>query len=602
MLVVPNEEVLRSLVQKIEDEYDLNNRLNRYKSQSELIELASSQGLTQMEDAIRALFVADFIVTASELPSGGTDNERYQSIIQSFIQGHSRGSSSDSLMRIFYLAYKTATTIRRQDLFLAGRGVSRKAALIRLKDSYITPYLTVTSELLGKGSCGWELGILSAALKKMYPDNEIQQFEGAPEYTDYKTLTDFIWRLLVAYSQIQTAETNPNPIIPNMEESKSLLLFDAQNAELTSLWNTTPSNILKLKVILPSFVKFISQSFNDKHLVLVKGKILETTEHFFMIRSPFTTSKPVLILKTPADELNFTRVLTVLHLRGLEQDGWTKVVNADESIVEPKEIKVVEPLPEVPTPDVKKGEKKTEIPPKKEGFLTKIKQRIFGKKPEPEVEKKPIPKQLKPKLSIKIKEDKKQERVPPFIAQSSFIAQGITIDAVSDLNLFEIFDTVREESYHIVGTFETDFKETKTGFITKQNFIQPSALITFLNALEQEISKVYVKIFDNNQVLVEELFFMGNDEQKMIICLNGNQERVVGTIATTSVEKIVDWQSREKEVETLQRRSLHMRTQQLLAARRHTPFQEAVERIYGANFNVKKTKFITLDQPIFSLR
>ena len=95
---------------------------------------------------------------------------------------------------------------------------------------------------------------------------------------------------------------------------------------------------------------------------------------------------------------------------------------------------------------------------------------------------------------------------------------------------------------------------------------------------------------------------MGDDKQKLIICLNGNQERVVGTIATTYVEKIVDWQAMEKEEETLQRRSLHMRTQQLLAARRHTPFQEAVERIYGANFNVGKAEFIILNQPIFSLR
>ncbi len=599
MLTVPNEEVLKSLVQKIDDEYDLINRLNRYKSQSELIELASNQGLTQLDDAIRALFVADFIVTASELPSGGTDNERYQSIIQSFIQGQSRSSSSDSLMRIFFLAYKTATTIRRQDLFQAGRGLSRKAALIRLKDSYITPYLTVTSEILGKGSCGWELGVLSAALKRMYPDSEIQQFKGMPEYTDYKTLTNFIWRLLMAYSQIQTAETNPNPVIPNIKDSKSLLLFDAQKTGLTSLWNTTPSNIPKLKTDLPSLVKFTSQLINHKHLVLVKGKVLETTEHFFMIRSPFTISKPVLILKTPADELNFTRVLTVLHLRGLEQDGWNTVINTDEPI-ESEEPKVVEP--KVPKQDEKRDEKKPEIPLKKEGFFAKIKYRFFGKKTDLDVEKKPIPKQLKPKLSIKMKEEKKEERIPPFMVQSSFIAQGITVDAVSDLNLFEIFDTVREESYNIVGTFETDFKETKTEFVTKQSVIPPSTIVTFLNALEQEITKIYANCFDSNQVLVEELFFMGNDDQKMIICLNGNQERVVGTIATTYVEKIVDWQAREREDEALQRRSLHMRTQQLLAARRHTPFQEAVERIYGANFNVKKAKFIILNQPIFSLR
>ncbi|MFX0125769.1 MAG: hypothetical protein ACFFAE_19260 [Candidatus Hodarchaeota archaeon] len=597
MLTIPNEEVLKSLVQKIEDEYDLTNRLNRYKRQSELIELASNQGLTQIDDTIRALFVADFVVTASELPSGGTDEKRYQSIIQSFIQGHSRCSSSDLLMRIFYLAYKTATTIRRQDLFQAGRGLPRMAALIRIKDSFVTPYLSVASGILGKGSCGWELGILSAALKRMYPDGEIEQFKSAPEYTDHKTLTDLIWRLLVSYSQIQTAETNPNPIIPNMKESKSLLVFDGKKPELTSLWNTTPSNILKLNDDLPSLVEFTGQLFDNKHLAFVKGRVLETTEKFFMIQSPFTAIKPVLFLKTPADEINFTRVLTILHLRGLEQDSWAAVVKTDEPVEERKKIEDVKPKIEKAPPD----EKKTEPPPRKDGFFAKIKKRIFGKKTETEVEKTPIPKHLKPKLSIKIKDEKKPTE-SPFMTQSSFIAQGITVDAVSDLDLFETFDTVREESYYIVGTFETDFEETKTEFVTKHNSIPPSTVVTFLNALEQEISKINANCFDNNQVLIEELFLIANDGQKMIISLNGNQERIVGTIATTFFEKIVDWQAREEEAEPLQRRSLHMRTAQLLAARRHTPFREAVERIYGANLIVKKAEFMTLNQPIFSLR
>ena len=600
-MTIPNEEVLRSVIQKINDEYDLNNRLNRYKSQSELIELATNLGLTQIDDAIRALFVADFIVTASELPSGGTDEERYHSIIQSFIRGQSRSSSSDALMRIFYLAYKTATTIRRQDLFQAGRGLSRKAALIRIKDSYITPYLTVTSEILEKGSCGWELGVLAAALKRTYPDREITQLEGVPEYTDYKTLTDYIWRLLMAYSHIQVAEVNPNPVIPNMEDSESLLLFDAKKPEFVSLWNTIPPNILKLKIDLPSFVRFTNQLLDNKNLALVKGKILETTENFFIIHSPFTTSKPILFLKTPADEINFTRVLTVLHLRGLEQDGWVSIIKGDEPIVEP-EKKIVESLPKAPAVEVRQEEMKKETPKKEAGFFARIKKRIFGKKsePKPEEEKKAISKELKPRVSIK--EEKKQARIPPFMAQSSFIAQGITVDAVSDLNLFETFDTAREENYYISGTFETDFVETKTKFMIKSNVITPSTIILFLNALEQEIIKIYSNCFASNQVLVEELFFMEKDKQKMIICLNGNQERVVGTIANTYIEKIIDWQEREKEVEPLQRRSLYMRTQQLLAARRHTPFQEAVERIYGANLNIKKAEFKVINQPIFSLK
>ncbi|MFX1518162.1 MAG: hypothetical protein ACFFC6_17840, partial [Promethearchaeota archaeon] len=132
--------------------------------------------------------------------------------------------------------------------------------------------------------------------------------------------------------------------------------------------------------------------------------------------------------------------------------------------------------------------------------------------------------------------------------------------------------------------------------------------ITFFNGLDQEISKLYKTCFDDNRILIEELFLIAEDNQKLILSLNGNQERVVGTIATTSVEiagisqQIADWQSRAKDVEPLPRRSLHMRTNQLLAARRHTPFNEAVERIYGSNFNIEAAKLLTVDQPIFSLQ
>ncbi|MFX1334066.1 MAG: hypothetical protein ACFFB2_08440 [Promethearchaeota archaeon] len=596
---IPNEKVLKNILHKIEEEYDLLNRLNRYKSQSELIAFASNQGLTEIDDAVRALFVADFIVTVSELPSGGTDNERYSSIIRSFMQGRSRCSSSDSLMRIFYLAYKIATTIRRQDLFMAGRGLSRKAALIRLKDSYITPYLAIASEILGKGPCGWELGILSAALKRMYPDNEIQQFKEVPEYTAYKILTEYIWNLLVHYEQKQIIETNPTPIIPNIEESKSILLFDTQKTALVSLWNTIPANILKFKTELPSLSQFLTQNIEGKQLILLRGSILNTMEHFFIVRDPFTTSKPIFILQTPADELNLSRVLTILHLRGLEQDGWKSLFTVkEEPVIKPIKVPVTEPKETVDVGEVKKGE----IPPVKEGFFAKIKRVIFGKKPEVIIDDKPTPKHIKPRVSIKMKEDKKQVRIDPFMTQSAFIAQGITVDAVSDINLFELFDTVREKNYFIAGTFETDFEETTTKFYSKPINDLPSKVVSFFNGLDHEISTLYSNCFGDNQVLIEELFFMAEDGQQMIISVNGNQERVVGAIAITDVDKILDWQSREKEVEPLQRRSLQMRTSQLLAARRHTPFDEAVERIYESNFNIKGAKMYLVNQPIFSLR
>lgn len=603
---IPNVDILRNMIHKIDEEYDLENRLKRYENQSELIKMASKQDLQDLNEAVRVLFTSDFIVTASEVPPGGTDDDRYRSVISSFLEGRVRCSSFDNLMRIFYLAYKTAILIRRQDLFMAGRGLPRKTALIRLKDSYIIPYLAVASEVLEPGPCGWELGILSAALKRMYPDQEIQYFKGIVPYTDHKTLVPFIWELLESYSQKQTVETNPQATISNVKNSQSILLPDSSHISMLSLWNFDLVEVPKLEAPIKSLVQFLGQSLDGNDLISIKGSTFDTMDHFFIVRDPFIPSKPIFITKTPADDLNMSKVTTILHLRGEERNSWKSVLTPtdhpierakEKSIEKPKAIATVKPSETIVVTD----EEKKETLPLKEGFFGKLKRKLFGTKKQPQAV--PVSEKVERRKILKEEKPRKKEKkhLQLFTANSSFIAHGITVDAVSDLDLFELFDTIREESYYVVGTFETDFKKTSIVFLTKQAKELPSTIVSFFNELDHVMSELFKTCFDEHQILLEELFFMSNDGQKHIISLNGNQDRVVGTIARSFVEKIVDWHAREKEQEPLQRRSLHMRTKQFLAARRHTAFDEAVERIYGSNF-VKAAESITLDQPIFSLR
>ena len=60
------------------------------------------------------------------------------------------------------------------------------------------------------------------------------------------------------------------------------------------------------------------------------------------------------------------------------------------------------------------------------------------------------------------------------------------------------------------------------------------------------------------------------------------------------------WKQGDQALETVQRRTLHMRTNQLLSARVHTPFDAATSRIYG-NQITADAKFITLDHAILPL-
>ncbi|MFX0181776.1 MAG: hypothetical protein ACFE95_01740 [Candidatus Hodarchaeota archaeon] len=571
MLKVPNEAVMRDLIQKLESEIDLDLRLSSYKSKSpELLDFASKEGI-ESNDAARALFVSDYIVTASEVPSGGTDEDRRRSVIRSFILGRKRCSSTEALMRIFYFAYKTAIKIRSQDLYMGGRGLSpRETALIRLKDSFLAPYLLIASETLGAGSCGWELGILSAALKRTYPDVEIQQFKEAPYYTDDRTLIEYSWRLFQDYMSVQTVKIDPKLVIPNINESQSILLLDASKPSLMSLWNLD-TKISSLEAGVPPLTKSLNQKLDNMQLVLVRASIDDLGEHLFIVRDPFIDSKPILILKTPADELNLSKIITTLRMRGSEHNGWEKVISRGMVKISEK-VPKIEKQPVIPSVQVDR--------PRKVGFFSRIKKALFGKKDEKIEQELPI----QPKPIKKVR----GRKVPPFIANNSYLAHGITVDAVSDLDIYELFDTIRETNYHVLGAFDSDFRNKKTYFSTKPNL--HSKIRPFLQSLYKDISRFNEAAFsDNPKVLIEEVFFMTEDEQRYIISLNGNQERIVGTIATSQPD-ITEWQEREKEKEPLQRRSLHMRTKQFLNARRHTKFNEAVIRIYGPNFNVESAE------------
>ncbi|MHA2394448.1 MAG: hypothetical protein ACXAEX_21120 [Promethearchaeota archaeon] len=587
---IPNLEVLREISNNIGKEYDLERRLNRYKNLApELIIFASQSGLQDSEEATRALFVADFIVTASEVPLGSVDDERYTSVIKAFIQGKLRCNSVDSLLQTFYLAYKIATLIRRQDLFMAGRGIDRKVALIRIKDCYITPYLQIASELLGSGSCGWELGILSAALTRNYPEKEIEKYIMAPSFSNHKSLTDPIWKMLENYALNQKVETNTNIIVPNVDTSQAILLFDINDPSQLSLWRVVPENVSKIR----SDIQSIAQTFDreltiqNKQLVFLRGSIVDSSNSLFILKDPYIDSKPLSVFISSVDEINTTRMLTILGLRGLEQDGWKSILSKPVPKKEKQIIKSTEIIPEIA--------EKAHEEPEKTSFLSKITS-LFGKRG------KKVPTGTK---SIKTKEEKKREKkkkgLPTFLAQSEFLSQAITIDAVSDIDLYETFDTLREEpnGYSIVSIFETDFEGAQTTVLSTPQTDISSQLLSFVNSLDKITKSLNSAFGENIPFLLHEAFFINKDnDQKLIISLNGSLERVVGTIATSYFDTTADWQSREEIKEPLQRRSLHMRTSQLLSARRHTPFEEATTRIFSENFNMKNAKENIIKQRI----
>ncbi|MCK4849157.1 MAG: hypothetical protein KAT16_09040, partial [Candidatus Heimdallarchaeota archaeon] len=470
-------------------------------------------------------------------------------------------------------AYKTAIKIRSQDLFMGGRGIDRKVSLLRLKDYFITPYLETIGKYLGSGSVQWELGILAAALKRTYPDLEVKNFEKLPDYKKHPELTTPIWALLNEHEILHTVTLNPSVTISNMNESQAILFFNRNQPSLVALWNT----VLKGKISKEKLQKLntlLDKSLFDNQITFIKGRIVNTSEHFFLIRDPLSPAKPMLFLKTPADDVHCTAVHQILQLRGLEEyktGNWKDTLSDKQSRSKAEK------------PPVLIKEPGTETKPAKTGLFGRIKSKIF--KSDSEKQKST----QESRASLPMKKDKKGS----FATDASFIPQSLVIEAVSNLEIVEIFDTFREGNFAMEGIFETEASSNITKFLSKPQLNLASTTITFLKSVKPLITSIYQEIFssESSEMLLEEVFLTNDEGQKYLIIMDGNQDLTVGLQARAPPDaEIENWKARGLDLDDLQRKSLIMRTNQYLKARRHTSFDEAVDRIYGQNFPVVSAK------------
>ena len=337
----PNLDVKRNdALLSLNKEFDLEKSLSRYATVNpELIKLSQSMGLSdEKKDASRALFVADYVFTES--PSGSSEEDRRKDVIKMFLIGLERAKSSEIIVQAFHLAFKTASMMKRSDIFMAGRGIPRQTSLLILKDIFLDAYLKICSEVLGVGKCGFELALLAGALKKTFPTIEYENYKTAPNSTDYGPLLKFTWKLLQEYNATVKVEVNDQVVIPNIDKTSSIFCLNKDNF---SSWNieSLPSGLKDNKSLLKEVNDFVSQADATRPLVYFRGKILKTNDKFFLIRDPNNNTKPFLLLKTTADEINTTEIITLLNNRGRELADNTDLFKAvgKEVEVEAKESK-----------------------------------------------------------------------------------------------------------------------------------------------------------------------------------------------------------------------------------------------------------------------
>ncbi|MCY3412233.1 MAG: hypothetical protein INQ03_11420 [Candidatus Heimdallarchaeota archaeon] len=314
---IQNFEVLNTLLNSLNEEFDLDRSFTRYRNYSpELLEVAIELGLTDQEDATRALYLTDFVLTQAEIDA--EDSLRRESIIKSFIMGKEYGIAGENMLKIFYLSSKVAQSMRRNDAFLSGRGLDRNTSMVIIKDLLIIPYLEICKVLLGDVSPSFQLGVLASAVKQSLPTDEIMEYKNIKAK---ENILPFAWNIMKAFDRKFPAEINPTLSISNIDNSSTILVNKVEKINL-GLTNVNKNPDCQEIEVISNLIDFLEGLEEDKNVMYVAGELINQYENIFLVRNPNVKGHPLTIIKTQADEINVSAVLSLLELRSYEEEAW----------------------------------------------------------------------------------------------------------------------------------------------------------------------------------------------------------------------------------------------------------------------------------------
>jgi len=454
--------------------------------------------------------------------------------------------------------------------------------------------------MIADDGCQTELGILIAALNHNNPEDAINSIPTSLTLESKEFLKE-AKRSITEFLDKQNAEVNDNVILPNIEETQLLYLVNDQKLPMLATTNVSAKSTQKSLDAIKALFKFI-HSNKEYSLMYLRGKVHGKDKNVILTMDP-NDRESMILMQTPASEVNVTELMALMGLELLIDDGWTVdglynplgESHMEKKVVEEEEWVEKEVQEEVELDDDELDEEPEDQP--KKGLWGRIKS-LFGGGSSSGKRTKIVTKTVREKVTTKVK--KKVAVVDEIgIGIPDYLAKAMGIIALSDLRLYEMFDTFREAEYTISGTLFSDFAKNTTSFMGTNRLDDPGAISSVLDGLDEVVERVISHYFgDQMEIIPTEILFTAPGDKRVIICLDGTDSQIVGTIAQTFSKDITNWQEKDEE-DVIQRRSLHMRTGQLLSALNHTPFDRAAERIY--KFDLDKINDIKIDHAILKI-
>ncbi|MHA2271212.1 MAG: hypothetical protein ACXACI_05070 [Candidatus Hodarchaeales archaeon] len=587
----------RALYDQFSSEKAYKQQFDRYQSIDDLkkaIEEFRNQHECSSQLALTTLYLADFVVTSSNVRDLSISDEKRRTAILQFCQaGMEQELDAEALIVLHMLGQELGVAVRRNFVYQLDRGLPANIALVRIADIFVVPFLKFAKTINDELELAWLIALTEGAVSEVLPSEAYEQLKEKGHLKEFATfkLADVALSILEHFVATRTEEPNPHAKVPSLAESAGAILIRDTKSNKELFGYSEPMKDKKLMKLHKEFSEVCARSkFKEKVIAPVyyratslSSSAQQLTRQVFLVRSSIAnnTYEAWFFLNTTVDDFNLELIRKKLDERCLDAEGILRRPSGIKKKIKKKKKKKEKPAI-AKTPDKKKEDKPS--------LGKRIRSFFKRKKPpsepeEPVIVKKEAIEPAKPEITEEIVKEQRIEVDEGEWNRKEVLnnwAAALVVDAVAGIDLEEVYDTLREQNWIITGL--ADFPEIPSPAGT---LLTLDGYRAFLKGILYDLSSHFTELRDvaaqllpqiaeegQMRFIPQEVFLEHNIEDKLydLLTFAATDENLTILIAQHSILTNVAYIKPNKAIS--KRRTLQMRTRQLATARTSFPIED----------------------------
>ncbi len=579
--------------------------------------------------ALCAIYLADFVITSSQLLDLGiTDDERKAAILRVVQAGMKQGITGDKIINVHQLSQELGMALRRSYVFLLDRGIEKDVAVMQLADVFLVPFFRYAHRALPRASLAWLSAVAEGATAEILHDTLYKTSSqlGHMQGFDEKCVVDASIGILERFSRRRKETPNTEIIVPLRKESAGAVLIRRISGKEEYMGYSEPMEANHLAKFQKELSEVCALSkFKSRDLVPIYYRGVSATQtremlprNFFLVRGEMEHSdyEAWFFLSTTADDINLELIRTRLAAR------CQGIIGIARRPLPPKKKKKPKKVKKEAARTATTGARAAGTPSGEKPSIWRRVLRVFGigKKEEAEEE---VPDEIPTfaRLDAQMVVDEEPTPVEEEIAEPAKVsipgewnraevlqswAESLVVDAVSGLSLEESYDTLRDLDYIITGVGEFPQKTEPTGdlFGLEYQVGDLAEAMSDLGTHMAELRDVAAQLAQSDTrikgafFVPEEVFLQRITEANTfeLISFDTTATRMVFLAARTTDTAAAGLMAPNKG--SIKRRSIQMRLRQLAQARTSNPLKERMGSVLDTQIKTSALQHAKLNVPL----